>query len=450
MNIIPTDRTPKSSCFNTPMQTPTIMRPVRRLTNLRNIALGAILSTVASHGVAQTWQTIDDMSPNATAQAIATDSVGNLFVAGYAKDAAGVYHFPVLKSNDQGATWDSDLSTPEIEEPADDFTTADLQTYSIILKSARVLTAGGAYEDHIVRGVFIKNTQGARFVIRRSTDGGTHWVPLDFSPSNSNHVLSFAGLTVVPNGDIYVSYSATETLVTYKGKTATTTTVEHKAVSRFDSASGSWQTAATWPGSFFAGSDSYTIQGGDTAWYVRKSVDRGLSWNVVDTYRYDATTTLMTPTGIAADNHGNVYVAGYGRRDYTVGTGKSATRYSQMKWLVRKGANRGTNWSTIGAFGERQYVHNMARGIAVDSSDNVYVAGFDASEAPSRWVTRKFTAATSAWSISDDFRLVSGHYSEGRQLATGPWGGVFAIGSSFDVNGTGTGGSNWIVRKLLP
>ena len=98
---------------------------------LTQLALAATTALIADTASAQTWQTVDDFQyvAGAGATGLTLDPLGNLFVAGYGKDANSVFHALIQKSADGGATWST----------ADDFTTApDLRFTAEALGTARV------------------------------------------------------------------------------------------------------------------------------------------------------------------------------------------------------------------------------------------------------------------------------------------------------------------------
>src|SRR5438045_1020721 len=51
---------------------------------------------------AQSWATVDDFSPDASAYAVKADASGNIFASGAVKDSTGRYHALITKSGDGG------------------------------------------------------------------------------------------------------------------------------------------------------------------------------------------------------------------------------------------------------------------------------------------------------------------------------------------------------------
>jgi len=76
-------------------------------------------------------------------------------------------------------------------------------------------------------------------------------------------------------------------------------------------------------------------------WYVRKSADSGLNWSTVDVFQYAAGQSIDA-TGFAADDAGNIYVAGWSR---DAGTKKNPS--GNLHWLVKKSADAGQTWALV-------------------------------------------------------------------------------------------------------
>ena len=189
------------------------------------------------------------------------------------------------------------------------------------------------------------------------------------------------------------------------------------------------------------GNDVFVVGGGGGSWIVRKSSNGGLTWAVVDTFRF-STTDNSHAFSLAADNVGNIYVAGLG--------GQILQKASRPCWIVRKGTAGGTGWST---FDQYQYPSGSAQalGVTVDVNNNVHVTG-TAWTGPSssyrHWITRQRSAITGIWSTSEDFSLASSGYAEGRSIAADSLGNLYGAGAASDAAGIAHG---WLVRrKLVP
>src|SRR6478609_3675024 len=70
------------------------------------IGFSVALCTSTAIVRAQSFQTVDDYpAPSAQNERIISDSAGNLFSAGSAKDETGRNHAVIMKSSDAGDTW---------------------------------------------------------------------------------------------------------------------------------------------------------------------------------------------------------------------------------------------------------------------------------------------------------------------------------------------------------
>lgn len=428
----------------------------RRLPRLI-LALGVAVYASSAAIQAQTWETVDDIPP-ANAYAITADSTRSIFVAGATKDETGRYHAIITKSSDGQPTWTTSADYPSLN---DAFAPNGSAAWFGAIAAADV--ANG--EKHVVAAGRIKrvpfgNTYTGQWLIIRSKDAGTNWVTVDEYSHPTYSQLSSAtgprGVAVDTSGNIYVAGSAEEKIVTVKGKTTTTTTVNHwlirKGVATADGTmafttvgdfaypvSNEWERGNIYPsGVACVGSNVFVVGGGGGSWHVRKSSDGGTTWPVVDSFRYDQRDTSHA-FGIAADSAGNLYVAGLG--------GRVLQNTSRPYWVVRKGTGGGAGWTTVDQF---QYLNGSAQAYAVtvDRNDDVHVTGtaWTASSSLRHWITRQRSAATGAWSTTEDFSMASNGYAQGSAITADPFGNLFAAGAASDSAGVA---HNWLVRRKL-
>jgi hypothetical protein len=271
-----------------------------------------------------------------------------------------------------------------------------------------------------------------------------------------------SGVALDGAGTIYVTGLAVENIVTVKGKTTTTTTVNHwlviKSVVKADGTLG-WQQIGdfavpsakyhdSWncipSGIACVGNDVFVIGGGGTNgiyWQVRKTSNGGATWAVVDNFLSDQSEPSH-PYGIAADSHGTVYVVGSGGR-------LSQNSFSDS-WIVRKGTAAGTVWTTVDQFRSPNVIAH-AYGVAVDGADNVHVTGAGwTTSSVRRWVSRKgqlSTAGVWSWQTTDDFSYTPNASSQGNAIVAGPLGSVLSLGSGTDSAGVA---HNWVLRRNVP
>jgi hypothetical protein len=244
---------------------------------------------------------------------------------------------------------------------------------------------------------------------------------------------------------------------TVKGKTVSTTT--RNVIRRFWS--GAWVTISTaFPVKRLVcvGSNVFAVgQNADsTAWQVRKSTDKGVTWTLLEEYRLDPNSTT-NGSDLAADSQGNLYVAGMGHRKTISGSGKTQTTVTERFWVVRKGAAGGTQWANSDVFALPRGLHSMGGGsywgrsswpyeLAVDGQDNVYAIGVGVEDIEGQhWITRRLPAGTIEWTSSDDYVVSGSADMQGEHIAPDAFGNVFATG----FWATWTERHDWIVRRTL-
>jgi hypothetical protein len=154
-------------------------------------------------------------------------------------------------------------------------------------------------------------------------------------------------------------------------------------------------------------------------WFVRRSLDAGLTWQTVDDFGGGCVTTVISTNPyrtevtcnnpgaytVATDLAGNVYVAGY----------------SNQVWVVRKSVDQGNSWSTVDVFNPG--VGAGARAVLCHPTAGVFVAG-------DGYVRQSLDGGTN-WTTVDE--------SGGSALGADAIGGVYSVGTQ--KNG------HWIVRR---
>ncbi|MGE3681337.1 MAG: hypothetical protein AB7G93_06385 [Bdellovibrionales bacterium] len=158
-------------------------------------------------------------------------------------------------------------------------------------------------------------------------------------------------------------------------------------------------------------------------WIVRRSTDDGGSWSTVDTYSF-AANYFAYPRGIAVDSSGDVFVVGF-EGEYYLGW-----FYPPSRWIVRKGAQNGTQWSTVDA-GTSLFNAHAAGAVAVNSDGEIFVAGYG----ENGWKVRRSSNGGTSWMEDDEFR--------------GGWGPAGATAANGKVYVTGSS-SGWTTRIWNP
>jgi len=170
-----------------------------------------------------------------------------------------------------------------------------------------------------------------------------------------------------------------------------------------------------------SGSFSFTASEGSNLW------NRDLS--------YDQGSGEDKALAGAMDSNGNLYVVGYHSS-------------SDKNWLIKKFSRRGVedtaNWNKdVGDSG----VDEIAKSVAVDSSNNVYVVGSRWNGADYDWMIKKYSSSgvedTSNW----DMLINSGNGNdEAFGVATDSSGNVYVAGYGRNIVGASSGDDVWLKK----
>jgi hypothetical protein len=398
---------------------------------VRALFVSLILLNTAARTVAQDWQTVDDFvlgSGNASAQGVATDAAGGVYVVGAASGRAIVRYSP-----DGGSTWIT----------RDDFvygSSSDNAFSAVTVDNQGTVFVGGTGDGH--------------WIVRRSADHGLTWATVDdywrpFIPPDqpgTNGVVYSLGTD--GKGRVYGFGPLIQTDCPcynnwwVRGSSMGGTNWDTKLV--HFSGYGSIASGTC------AGEDVYVTGSTDGAedagvGLILRSTDHGATWTPVfqgirDYHR-----------AITADSPGNLYSAG------------SSVTPTSIVWLVRKSAPGGTNWITLDSSSYEPFLNGFpvpggyypsATSIAVDAAGNVCVAGelienvittnsggvtYSSKQS---WFTRQYSVATGQWSTTDLFS-----YSTNTAIALGttfaPCGSLFVVGYAT----SDAGQQHWVVRK---
>lgn len=137
----------------------------------------------------------------------------------------------------------------------------------------------------------------------------------------------------------------------------------------------------------------------------------------------------------AVDSGGNLYVVGY----HTFG---------DKNWLIKKFSRRGVediiNWNKdVGDAG----VDEIARGVAVDASDNVYVVGSRHNGTDYDWMIKKYSSSGIEDQTYWDMLINSGNgHDEALGVTTDASGNVYVAGYGRNIAGASSGEDVWIKK----
>jgi hypothetical protein len=173
----------------------------------------------------------------------------------------------------------------------------------------------------------------------------------------------------------------------------------------------------------------------DGHWLVRRSSDRGSSWDGVDDYTGEGgVNSPATPGGVAFAADGTVFVSGVLGGE----VGQSSSR------IVRRSAD-GATWSTVENFQLEFGFDTFASGIAVASDGTVFTAGHADSSQGGRWIVRRSDDGGDSWVTDDDFQQFDGVLCLPRDIVAVADGTMLASGHCFQD--PDFMGSLWTVRR---
>lgn len=163
------------------------------------------------------------------------------------------------------------------------------------------------------------------------------------------------------------------------------------------------------------------ISDGFGHWIVRRSLDRGETWETVEDLQV-APGKNSSGNAIATDPRNlTVYAAGWG-----------TDAQNRVSVLVRKSTDNGETWTTIE---DNENIGIIQMDLAVDPNGIVYLVGRMGSE----WVVRRYDPITNNWTTVDTFKV--GDFAAAFTVVTTDAGEVYVGGRA----GTGVN-FYWYVR----
>jgi hypothetical protein len=337
-----------------------------------------------------TWQTVFDNHAWSDYGSIASDAAGNVYAAATifeVADGVGITHIVIEEKLAGGDAWTTISDTPNaacqsmVVNSAGDIYVADFLSMKIwkMKRSAGESTfslawsvpQGGyihlrtvdASDDIYAVGVTYPTSGGNVTYVLRQSAGEDDFAVID--SSTTNHVSGFAPMdvVVVPTGasaGIYVaggyqpnpgdSGSGMVRRSTDGGSTWTTVNLGY----RYDVRR---VTADPLGNLYVVGTADNPPEPFQDLWVVKKSTDAGRTWSVVDSFN-SGEAIQPTIAGIAADQAGNIYVAGI--IPPSEGTAPPHA-------LIR--SNIGGTWHTVD-----DYQGGWGWGLAIDSRGQPYAA----------------------------------------------------------------------------
>lgn len=306
------------------------------------------------------WTTVDDFSidsaQDSEARGVARDAAGNMYAVGYATDSSPYNHWIVRKSSNGGASWTT-VDTYQYSA------SQHAQAYGIAIRESAIYVVGVAMDSGAVN----------RWIVRKSTDGGSSWTNIDdYRYSGSINAIGI-GITVSANGHLYA-------------------------------------VGQGYNGSFWK-------------WVVRRSTDGGGTWAIVDDFQLNGSGDSYAK-GVIVSTTGEVFV---------VGTGVS----TNSRWVVRKSStgDSGT-WSTVDSFEYEATYDSFGESIIQDGRGNIYASGGGKdSGSTAHWIIRKSENGGATWTTVDDHQKTANYNSYAGGLFKDQAGALYSAGLSSDISG---------------
>ena len=267
------------------------------------------------------WQTVLDYKHLNTYDTMVRDFkiVGNSIVIPAGCYGCSQYNWLVLKSDDDGATWQLIESVVDVDGVPSALDKGGFP-YAIEYINGVLYAAGSS---RTTNGIY-------SFAVRKSTDGGNTWQPTNenfklYEGSSQASSYSIAGT----GGAVFASGYAKDV----NGK-------NHGIIRRSLDGGNNWSTVDDYvkqadKDTLFqsiaaAGSALYVAGKGGTSsggsvWLVRRSVDGGQSWANVDEYAYSSDQKNNMAYTILVDGS-DLYVGGYG---------VDTTATGRYHWIIR-------------------------------------------------------------------------------------------------------------------
>jgi hypothetical protein len=230
----------------------------------------------------------------------------------------------------------------------------------------------------------------------------------------------------------------------------------------------------------------YELRNNRSYWQVRKSSNGGATWSIMDDASTWNSAGSSVALGLTTDSVGNVFASGSAfdkqgneywviRKGSNFGstwstsyksgklaTGKgvvfvnpvsgghagglfavgslTATRTTQ--WSVLRSRDSGATWQWVDAWGTSKLNGGAyARAITADGAGNIYVAGYDVMGVPAWYVRRSRDGGNTWQTILTEY--AAGDYNRADDIAADPAGNVYVVGLTQQ---TGSG-AKWTVRR---
>jgi hypothetical protein len=270
-------------------------------------------------------------------------------------------------------------------------------------------------------------------LILKSTDGGINWStnpPLeDYAPG------SFTGLTVDSSGSIYAVSEADSLIILKSSDGGTNWSLVDRYSGETNWGSNNWaaargnlpaRAAADQNGNIYVAGGAYVqANGWNPLWFVRKFTAASNSWATVDVFR--ASGFGRWANAVACDPTGGVFVVGIAQ-----------TSLNNFSWVVRRSGDGGATWRTVDTL---QFGANEANawGVTTDAKGNVYVVGYGWT---SDGVSHGLVRTSSDWGIS--WRTIDDTTNSAAFGITVDGAGRLDVLGGWTVRQSSDGGTTWV------
>lgn len=272
--------------------------------------------------------------------------------------------------------------------------------------------------------------------VKKSTDGGTTWTVLDtyqfvtgYSSIAKAVAVHSASNTIYVAGDVKDALGNTSWLV----KKSVNGGSSWSVLDHFTGGNQLQRLAIDPSGNLYAVGDNSSTG----HWLVRKYTVSAASWATVDDYQYPGPLAAQA-VGITIDSAGRIFVNG---------DRNGTPTYYEKGSVVRRSTDEGATWTTVDDFQLIAGARDYSGGIVTDASNNVY--SFSAARGTSSlttWVIRKSIDNGTTWTTANTYQYSTGAYYDGGAygIASGT-AGLFAVGFGGNVMASST--TKWLVRK---
>ncbi len=161
------------------------------------------------------------------------------------------------------------------------------------------------------------------------------------------------------------------------------------------------------------------------SWFVRKSTDSGTTWMTVDIYTLDGTRPARAlAAAIATD--GTLFVVGYAN--------KNVGGFDYSHWIVRRSIDLGTSWTTVRDYQLSAPNQNSeATAITISGSGEIFVGGYGQDSAShKKWLIQSSTDKGASWSNSKEYQLFQEYDAKVEGMYTASPDALYAVGYAED------------------